>query len=84
MQDRFWLLTAVNMSLSLKGSGLLSQYGDHAQGREAPQRHDRPPAEKGTAVIFIYLRSCSLRDFSEQPLSIQLVKMSSMTPSNDM
>ncbi len=35
------------MSL-LSGSGLLSQYGDHAPGREAPQRDDRPPDEKGT------------------------------------
>jgi len=29
------------------GSGLLSQYGHHAPGREAPQRDDRPPDEKG-------------------------------------
>lgn len=32
----------------VSGSGLLSQYGDHAPGREAPQRDDRPPAEEGT------------------------------------
>lgn len=35
----------------LSGSGLLSQYGDHAPGREAPQRDDRPPAEKGALLL---------------------------------
>lgn len=35
----------------LPGPGLLSQHGDHAQGRQTPQRHDRPPTEKGTAAV---------------------------------
>lgn len=41
----------------LSGSGLLSQYGDHAQGREATQCDDRPPAEEGvahTSMCFLY------------------------------
>lgn len=51
MQNKLWLLIDALLSVwsSLKGSGLLPQYGDHAQRREAPQRDDRPPDEKGTA-----------------------------------
>lgn len=33
------------------GSGLLSQYGNHAQRREAPQRDDRSSAKKGACQI---------------------------------
>lgn len=36
-----------NLCVCLPGPGLLSQHGDHAQGCQTPQRHDRPPAEKG-------------------------------------
>lgn len=35
------------VSVCVSGSGLLSQYGDHAPRREASQRDDRPPDEKG-------------------------------------
>ena len=35
------------MYMCLPGPGLLSQHGDHAQGCQTPQRHDRPPTEKG-------------------------------------
>lgn len=34
----------------LPGPGLLSQHGNHAQGCQTPQRHDRPPTEKGTVT----------------------------------
>lgn len=37
--------------VSAPGSGLLPQHGDHAPGREAAQRHDRPPAEEGAAPL---------------------------------
>lgn len=32
------------------GPGLLSQYGHHAQRRQATQRHDRPRTQKGTGL----------------------------------
>lgn len=38
------------MCMCLPGPGLLSQHGDHAQGRQTPQRHDRSPTEEGTVA----------------------------------
>lgn len=42
------MMMMVTDCLCVSGSGLLSQYGHHAPGREASQRDDRPPAEEGT------------------------------------